>query len=337
MVTRASIAKIFTSILNGVAYAHAEGVIHRDLKPGNILMNDDGDVVVSDFGLGRRLDSQSLLTTSTMRMGTVLYAAPEQWANPKKADQRADVFALGRLLLMLYAGSEAATHDTSQLPEAIALVVNRCTHADPARRFPSVSLLKRAFLSLTDRGQPRGELQELLELRAQLSIPGDHVPEDLERFMQLVAKYHESEEDLLHHTLMAVHAGVIGALLEMHSKVMKGLLEQFLTDAAERRWGFSYTDKIAAQCRAISKVTEDAEIRAALAVTVAIIGVDHNRWHVMGVARGLLHGEKSPAERMALLERLEGLDEWLRRQIGDFLRARELDPALWPVLKPDVA
>ena len=323
-------------ILNGVAYAHAEGVIHRDLKPGNILMNDDGDVVVSDFGLGRRVDSQSLLTTSRMGMGTPLYTAPEQWEDLQNVDGRADVFSLGRILLMLYAGSEAATHDTSQLPEAIALIVNRCTQPAPRKRFPSVGVLKRVFLSLADSGQPRGELQELLALRARFSIPGDQAPEDLDRFIQLLAKYHEKEEDLLHQTLMAVDPSVIGALLKMHSVVMKGLLHRFLTDAGERSWGFSYTDKIAGQCRAIFKVIDDPEIRATLAVTVGIIGVDHNRWYVMKVARDLLQGQKTPADRIALVARLEGLDEWLRRRLGDFLRAHQLDAALVPLLKPDI-
>ena len=329
------IAKIFMSILNGVGYAHAEGVIHRDLKPGNILMNNDGDVVVSDFGLGRRLDSQSLLTTSTMAMGTVLYAAPEQWTEPKNVDERADIFALGRMLLMLYAGSEAPTHDTSQLPEVIALIVNRCTQTDPAKRFPSVGLLKRAFLSLADSGQPRGELQELLELRAKFSIPGDQEPEDLERFIQLLAKHYRREEELLHQTVMAVHPGVIGVLLTQYSGVMKELLQEFSNDAAERSWGFSYTDKIAGHCWAIFRVSDDAEIRAALAVTVGIIGVNHNRWYVMRVARALLHGEKTAVERLAFRERLEGLNDGLKEEFDNFLRASELDPVLLAVLRPD--
>ena len=330
------IAKIFTSILDAVAYAHAEGVIHRDLKPGNILMNNDGDPVVSDFGLGRRLDSKSLLTASKVGIGTPLYTAPEQWTDLKNVDERADVFSLGRILVALYTGSEAATQDASQLPDAIALIVNRCTQPDPGRRFPSVLLLKNAVVSLADSGQPQGQLQELLALRAQFSIPGDQVPEDLDRFILLLAKHHDKEEDLLHQTLMTVHGNIIGVLLKMHSGVMKGLLDEFLTDAAGRSWGFSYTDKIAAQCKAIFEATDDPEVRAALAVTVGTIGVGHNRWYVIGVARDLLQGAKTPAERMALIAQLEGLDDWLQRQLGESLVATQLDPALLPLLKPDV-
>jgi eukaryotic-like serine/threonine-protein kinase len=54
---------IFPGILAGVEYAHREGVIHRDLKPANVLMNSDTDLVVSDFGIGRQLDSESTRQT----------------------------------------------------------------------------------------------------------------------------------------------------------------------------------------------------------------------------------------------------------------------------------
>ena len=121
----------------------------------------------------------------------------------------------------------------------------------------------------------------------------------------------------------------------MHPPTMKGLLDKFLTDAASRSWGFSYTDKIAGQCRAIFDVTDDPEVRAALAVTIGTIGVGHNRWYVIGVAQKLLQGEKTPAERMALAARWEALDDWLKRAIGDSLKATDLDPGLLPLFKPD--
>ena len=329
------IAKIFTSILDAVAYAHAEGVIHRDLKPGNVLMNHDDDLVVSDFGLGRRLDSKSLVTTSKAGIGTALYTAPEQWTDLKNVDERTDVFSLGRLLLVLHTGSEVPTQDTSRLPDAIALIVDRCIQPDPARRFPSVALLKKAFEGLVDSDQAQGQLQELLALREQFSVPGEQESEDLDRFVLLLAKHHDKEEDLLHQTLMAVHGSVIGVLLKLHPGVMKGLLNLFLDDAAGRSWDFSYTDKIAGQCRAIFEATDDPEVRAALAVTVGVIGVGHNRWYVIGVARDLLQGGKTPAERMALVASLEGLEDWSRSQLGDSLMATQLDPALLPLLKPD--
>ena len=68
------IYQVFRSILDAVRYAHSEGIIHRDLKPENVLMNSDSDLVVSDFGLGRILDSKSTRKTATgTRLGTFMY------------------------------------------------------------------------------------------------------------------------------------------------------------------------------------------------------------------------------------------------------------------------
>ena len=109
----------------------------------------------------------------------------------------------------------------------------------------------------------------------------------------------------------------------------------FATEAAAGSWGFSYTDKIAGQCSRIFHATEDPEIRATLAVAVAQIGVGHNRWYVSEVAQALIQAKKTAAERMALVARLEGMEEWARHQIGSALPATKLDPALLPLLKPD--
>jgi len=76
------IPRIFRFILDAIQHAHQSGVVHRDINPNNVLMNSDDDVVVSDFGLGRRLDTTSTrLTTTNAAMGTSGYMAPEQCHN----------------------------------------------------------------------------------------------------------------------------------------------------------------------------------------------------------------------------------------------------------------
>lgn len=76
---KSAIFTIYTAIIEGMEYAHNQGVIHRDLKPENILMNDFTDIAVSDFGLGRALDAKTSRKTQTGdAFGTFFYMAPEQ-------------------------------------------------------------------------------------------------------------------------------------------------------------------------------------------------------------------------------------------------------------------
>lgn len=95
--------KLLIQVCEAVAHAHDQGVIHRDLKPGNVLVTKDGRALVTDFGLARRVDSQSHLTVTGAIMGTPAYMAPEQ-ARGDEVDRRADLYSLGAMLYELLAG-----------------------------------------------------------------------------------------------------------------------------------------------------------------------------------------------------------------------------------------
>ena len=85
--------EIMRQMLSGLQAAHREGVIHRDLKPGNIMRDSQGRIVVMDFGLARSLEGGGMTLTGTM-MGTLEYMSPEQ-AQAKELDARSDIFTSG--------------------------------------------------------------------------------------------------------------------------------------------------------------------------------------------------------------------------------------------------
>ncbi|HNM37782.1 MAG TPA: serine/threonine-protein kinase, partial [Anaerolineales bacterium] len=97
-------AKIIEKIAQGLAYAHRKGVIHRDLKPDNILFNDDGEPFISDFGVAKLSESSSNLTGSGV-IGTPAYMSPEQ-AQGNEIDQRSDVYGLGVIVYQMLSGHQ---------------------------------------------------------------------------------------------------------------------------------------------------------------------------------------------------------------------------------------
>src|SRR5437867_9001522 len=97
--------QVMAKVARAIAYAHGKGVLHRDLQPGNILLDENGEPMVSDFGLAKWLNETSDLTRTLETLGTPGYIAPEQ-AERRAADltSAADVYSLGAILFYLLTG-----------------------------------------------------------------------------------------------------------------------------------------------------------------------------------------------------------------------------------------
>jgi eukaryotic-like serine/threonine-protein kinase len=124
-------ARLLVQISNAVEYAHQNGVIHRDLKPGNILVDKNRNAYITDFGLARTDDMEITMTLDGAILGTPAYMAPEQAAgNQKLVGRCSDVYSLGVILYRLIT-QELPFHGTKRM------LVHQVIHDDPAppRRF----------------------------------------------------------------------------------------------------------------------------------------------------------------------------------------------------------
>jgi serine/threonine-protein kinase len=130
-------------VLDALAYAHARGVVHRDVKPDNILVEASGHVKVSDFGVARILDPEDAAdaaTTAGRVLGTPVYMAPEALAGAPP-DPRMDVYSVGVVLHELLTGRRPAG-DTPPLTGPFEPVVRRALALDPAQRYGSAALMR---------------------------------------------------------------------------------------------------------------------------------------------------------------------------------------------------
>ncbi|MEP7285990.1 MAG: serine/threonine-protein kinase, partial [Chloroflexota bacterium] len=96
-------ARLLEQIASALTYAHGEGVVHRDLKPNNILIDKSGSPYLTDFGIAKLIKNDAMLTATGMVMGTPSYMAPEQWRG-ESVDARTDIYALGCMLYEMLTG-----------------------------------------------------------------------------------------------------------------------------------------------------------------------------------------------------------------------------------------
>jgi serine/threonine-protein kinase len=157
---------VLEALLLALAAAHDKGLIHRDVKPENVIISEHGTVKVADFGLARAVSSQTVTSSTGMLLGTVAYLSPEQ-VERGIADARSDVYAAGLVLFEMLTGSKAFTGDTAihvawqhvhegvpapssrvdGLPPALDELVAAATSRDPDERPADAS----AFLELVRR------------------------------------------------------------------------------------------------------------------------------------------------------------------------------------------
>ncbi|WP_052078608.1 serine/threonine-protein kinase [Spirochaeta lutea] len=140
---------IFLAACRALDYAHARGVVHRDIKPGNILISRSGQVKLVDFGIAsvRGGEGEAALTQDGMTLGTPSYMAPEQFHSSRTVDARADIYSLGVLLYEAVTGKKP--FPGSFTPETLQLI-QRGRYRAPARVNPRVSpfvnrLIKKAM------------------------------------------------------------------------------------------------------------------------------------------------------------------------------------------------
>lgn len=189
-----AVAAVLSPVLGGLAVAHRQGLVHRDVKPENVLISDDDDVKIADFGLVRAI-AEAKITSTSVILGTAAYLSPEQ-VSTGDSGPASDVYAVGILAYELLTGTTPFTGDTALtvayqrmdqdvappstviggVPKQFDDLVLRATSRDPAGRY-------------TDAGDMAAELEAIVD---ELGLPDFRVPAPRNSAQRLSAEVHRS-------------------------------------------------------------------------------------------------------------------------------------------------
>jgi eukaryotic-like serine/threonine-protein kinase len=165
--------EIIDGVLRALDYSHQAGIVHRDIKPGNVMVTRNGDIKVMDFGIARAMsDAQATMTQTAQVIGTAQYLSPEQ-ARGERVDSRSDLYSTGCLLYELLCGRPPFTGDS---PVAIAYQHVRENPIPPSRVDPDVPAWADAIVLKAMAKNPADRYQTAADMRADLQRAAAGMP-----------------------------------------------------------------------------------------------------------------------------------------------------------------
>lgn len=269
-----------SDILNSLEYVHNLGLVHRDLKPGNILFHE-GVWKLSDFGLiskDTEILSLSITSSDGLALGSEPYIAPEQLTGFKYVDKRADIYSFGAILHDIFGNSKRTPYSNVTCPGDIGIIVDICTKREPRQRFKNVDSLRSKLLYLLAKDSTT---VISIDLKTQIdNLVNNLARFDINKFENLLffIKDETNDKAALFYEL---NNEILDHLFNIDKEYFIEFCLEYIEWVKTTSFQFGYCDVIIRLINSIYYKTDSIDLKAKSVISAAELGSSHNRWYVM--------------------------------------------------------